>query len=124
MDIQKTPGFAGVNSTAGQEVFEKMQENTKRIEEERKSAAAEYLKEVVSRLKQNGVKYRVEVLVGNVADRLVDYAEDNDINLILIATHGRSGVSRWVRGSIADRILRAAGVPVLMLRAPGTMKGG
>ena len=97
-----------------------MQENTKRIEEERKSAAAEYLKEVVGRLKQNGVKYRVEAFVGKVADGLVDYAEDNDIDLILIATHGRSGVSRWVRGSIADRILRAAGAPVLMVRAPGT----
>ena len=45
----------------------------------------------------------------------------NDIDLILIATHGRSGVSRWVRGSIADRILRASSVPVLMVRAPGTM---
>lgn len=37
-----------------------------------------------------------------------------------IATYGRSGISRWVRGSIADRILRAARVPVLMVRAPGT----
>jgi len=44
--------------------------------------------------------------------------------MILIATHGRSGVSRWVRGSIADRILRASRVPVLMVRAPGTMGEG
>ena len=60
------------------------------------------------------------VVVGKVADTLVDCTEANNNDLILIATHGRSGVSRWVRGSIADRILRAASIPVLMVRAPGT----
>ena len=95
--------------------------NAKRIEEERKSSTEEYLKEVVSRFKQDGVKFQTEVIAGKVADTLVDYTEANNIDLILIATHGRSGVSRWVRGSIADRILRASRVPVLMVRAPGTM---
>jgi nucleotide-binding universal stress UspA family protein len=95
--------------------------NAKRIEDERKSSAEEYLKEVVSRIKQDGGKLQTEVVAGKVADTLVDYTEANNIDLILIATHGRSGVSRWVRGSIADRILRAASVPVLMVRAPGTM---
>jgi nucleotide-binding universal stress UspA family protein len=44
---------------------------------------------------------------------------NNDFDLIIIATHGRSGVSRWVWGSVAERILRSACVPVLMVRAPG-----
>ncbi len=61
------------------------------------------------------------VIVGEVADSLIDYSEANDIDLILIATHGRSEVSRWVRGSIADRILRASQIPVVMVRAPGTL---
>ena len=101
--------------------FRKIEENTKRIEEERKSSAAEYLKQVLSRIKQNRVKLETEVLVGRVADSLVDYTESKNIDLILIATHGRSGVSRWVRGSVADRILRASRVPVLIIRAPGTI---
>ena len=62
--------------------------------------------------------------MGSVADKLIDYAEANEVDMILMATHGRSGVSRWVRGSIADRILRASRVPVLMVRAPGTMGEG
>jgi nucleotide-binding universal stress UspA family protein len=102
--------------------FREIEKNTKRVEEERKSSATKYLKEVANRIKADGVKFQMEVLVGNAADQLIDYTEANNIDLILIATHGRSGVSRWVRGSIADRVLRSSKVPVLMVRAPGTMR--
>ena len=93
------------------------------MEEEEKTSAANYLKEVINRVKQGGIKYKTDVLVGKVADSLVDYVDANEIDLVLIATHGRSGISRWVRGSVADKVLRSANVPVLMVRAPGT-KGG
>jgi len=98
-----------------------IEENTKRIEEEKKSSAKDYLDQVASRLKHDGVELQTEVIVGTVAESLIDYTEANNIDMILIATHGRSGVSRWVRGSIADRILRGSSIPVLMVRAPGTM---
>jgi len=88
-----------------------------------KSLARDYLNQVVNRLKDNGTIFHMEVIVGRIAASLIDYAEQNDIDLILIATHGRSGVTRWVRGSIADKILRSSNIPVLMVRAPGT-KGG
>ncbi|MFC1799207.1 universal stress protein [Thermodesulfobacteriota bacterium] len=78
---------------------------------------------VANRLKREGVELKTEVLVGKVADRLADYAEKNHIDMILIATHGRSGISRWVRGSIAERVLRFANVPVLMVRAAGKSVG-
>ena len=54
---------------------------------------------------------------------IAEYATKNEIDLIVIATHGRSGVSRWVWGSVADRILRSACVPVMMVRAPGCVPG-
>ena len=98
--------------------LEKIESYTKKSKEKRKSTAEEYLKQVVNRLKRNGVKFQTEVLVGKVADRLVAYIEANDFDLILIATHGRSGVSRWVRGSVADRILHASHIPILMVQAP------
>ena len=93
------------------------------MELESKSEARDYLDQVVNRLKYEGTALHSEVIDGRVTESLVDYAEGNDIDLILIATHGRSGVTRWVRGSVADKILRSANVPVLMVRAPGT-KGG
>ena len=79
---------------------------------------------MVSQLGKEGIGFETEVLVGRTADTLVTYSEANDIDLILMATHGRSGISRWVRGSVADRILRASRVPVLLVRAPGTMNEG
>ena len=95
----------------------------KETESAMQSEAKDYLDQIKNRLKFEGTKLHSEVLVGRVADSLTDYAAKNDIDLILIATHGRSGVTRWVRGSIADKILRSSNVPVLMIRAPGT-KGG
>jgi nucleotide-binding universal stress UspA family protein len=89
----------------------------------RKSSAQDYLDKVATRIKHEGTTVRAEALVGRVTEILADYAEKNGIEIILIATHGRSGVTRWVRGSVADKILRSANVPVLMVRAPGT-KGG
>ena len=97
-------------------------ENIRRVEEKRQSAALEYLNSVERRLKQEGVKISAEVLVGGVAESLADYTETKGIDLIIIATHGRSGISRWVRGSIADRVLRFSPVPVLMVRANGSMR--
>lgn len=92
-------------------------------ESKRKSEAKDYLNQVADRFKHEGTAIHAEVIIGRVTESLIDYAEENKIELILIATHGRSGVTRWVRGSVADRILRSAHLPVLMVRAPGT-KGG
>ena len=98
-----------------------------KIMEEREAAgvkiARDYLDEVVSRLEHASAELYSEVLIGNVADSLADYSESNEFDLILIATHGRSGVSRWVRGSIADKVLRSSSIPVLMVRAPGSEGG-
>ncbi len=87
------------------------------------SAAKDYLDQVVNEFQHEGTALHSEVLVGRVADCLADYTKENDIDLILIATHGRSGVTRWVRGSVADKVLRSSNVPVLMVRAPGTKAG-
>ncbi len=95
----------------------------KKNESAGKYDAKDYLDQVINRLKHEGVELHSEVLVGRVADSLADFTEKNDFDLILIATHGRSGISRWVRGSVADKILRSSNIPVLMVRAPGTRGG-
>lgn len=92
-------------------------EERQRLENDSIDVARKYLDQLVQRLKDIGITAQSEVLHGHVIDELTDYADKNGVDLIIIATHGRSGVSRWVWGSIADRILRSAGVPVLMVRA-------
>jgi nucleotide-binding universal stress UspA family protein len=95
------------------------EEQWKQIEADRKLDAQNYLAQLVERLDFKGAQLETQVLSGKAADTLADYADGNDFDLIVIATHGRSGVSRWVWGSVADRILHSACVPVLMVRAPG-----
>ncbi len=96
----------------------------RRIESEHRTVAKNYLNQLVGRLKWDGISVQSEVLTGGrVADMVADYATKNAVDLIIIATHGRSGVSRWVWGSVADRVLRSACVPVLMVRAPGCVPG-
>jgi len=81
----------------------------------RKLEAQEYLEAVASRLSQEGIAVRTAVRRGDVAEEIIDHAAHCD--LIVMCTHGRSGLGRWVYGSITDRALRHAGVPILLVRA-------
>lgn len=92
-------------------------------ESEGKKMAENYLGGIADRLDTPGLTITVKALVGRVADSLIDYCIEDGVNLIIIATHGRSGVTRWVRGSVADKILRSSTIPVMMIRAPGTEEG-
>jgi nucleotide-binding universal stress UspA family protein len=88
------------------------------------AVARDYLVQLKERLNIGGAAtVRAEVIKGKAAESLADYVDGNGIDLVIIATHGRSGVSRWVMGSVADRMLRSVCVPVLMVRAPGCVPG-
>jgi nucleotide-binding universal stress UspA family protein len=65
---------------------------------------------------------KTEVVMGKAAESIAEYAEKRGVDLIAIATHGRSGVSHWVYGSAADKVMRSACVPVMMVRAPGCVR--
>jgi len=65
----------------------------------------------------------VDTLSGRVSDLVVDQAKEWRADLIVIGTHGRRGVSRLLIGSDAEQIVRAAPVPVLLVRAPETSAG-
>ncbi len=94
-----------------------------RVNEEAMNEAKEYLEKVAAKFKFDSAKVRWEVIMGIEADTIADFASEKKVDLIIIATHGRSGISRWVWGSVADRVLRSSCVPVLMVRAPGCVPG-
>ena len=98
-------------------------EEIQRVEQEMRASAENYLSQVMQRVKFNQANVKSEILNGRAAEVLADYAAQNGVDLIVIATHGRSGISRWIWGSVADRILRSSCVPVLMVRAPGCVPG-
>jgi nucleotide-binding universal stress UspA family protein len=99
------------------------EEQIRKAEAENKAEAEKYLGEIIARTRLDGPRTESAVLYGSVADTVAEFATKSQADVIVIATHGRSGVSRWVWGSVADRILRSSCVPVLMVRAPGCYPG-
>jgi nucleotide-binding universal stress UspA family protein len=81
-----------------------------------RAAAREYLDGVAQRLRSQGAPVDTRVLIGPPAMAILDYAQDHNVDLLAMATHGRSGVARMLLGSVADKIVRGAGVPVLLRR--------
>lgn len=87
--------------------------------------ARNYLSAVEKRLQQEGVNVRFSVRHGeNAAAEITDYAEVNDVALIAMSTHGRGGVSRWIFGSVAEKVLQGTNKPILLVRVPGISKTG
>ena len=76
----------------------------------------EYLSKIEKRLKDTGLNVRREVIAGKAADVVVDYVNNNSINLIVMSTHGRSGIGRWVFGSVAEKVLLGVTSPILLVR--------
>ena len=82
--------------------------------------AEEYLAAVATRLKEQGID-RVETSVwyGPAASAIVEAARLRKADLIVMSTHGRSGLGRLILGSVAESVLRGTATPILLLRAPG-----
>jgi nucleotide-binding universal stress UspA family protein len=76
-----------------------------------------YLQGVARDLEPSGAEVQCAVRFGSPADEILSYASQHDIKLIAMCTHGRSGLARWAYGSVADRVLREASCPVLLVRA-------
>jgi len=77
-----------------------------------------YLEKLAAPLREEGVNVKTAVVERDVvAEAIVDYAEQNDIDLIVMTTHGRSGLSRLVFGSVAESVVRHAPCPVLLIRS-------
>lgn len=74
-----------------------------------------YLTEAANKLKIDNVTAETVVLHGNAADKILEYAKNNQVDLIIISTHGSSGIARWAFGSVADKIVRYSTVPVLIV---------
>ena len=87
------------------------------------ASAKDYLSKVADDLKGDLTKEGVAVVTtiesGKAAEVILDYVDKNRVDLIAMTTHGRSGVSRWVMGSVADRIVHHSPVPVLLTSPPG-----
>ena len=86
------------------------------VDEKQKEAAERYLTNLAEELKKRGFKVTAMVRTGQqVAVEIIDFAKETGVDLIVMCTHGRSGISRWVLGSVAHKVLTQAETPILLV---------
>jgi len=88
-----------------------------------KASAAGYLEKMASGLKDKGITAIAEIRVGSAAEEIIKLADETRADLVAMSTHGRSGISRWAFGSVADKVLHAGNTPLLLVRVPGSREG-
>jgi nucleotide-binding universal stress UspA family protein len=79
--------------------------------------ATKYLESVKDIAKKNSIPAHIVVETGLAAEIIIEYAKNNFVDLIVMATHGRTGLQRWFYGSTAAKVLSGANHPVLLVRS-------
>ena len=92
--------------------------------QERLDWAREYLEGVATRIRERGIQVEVVITEDAPHVAITGFAEANEVDLIALCSRGHSGPSRWLMGSVADRIVRGASVPVLLVRAQQKQRTG
>jgi nucleotide-binding universal stress UspA family protein len=90
------------------------------VDEKQKDAAEKYLFNLAEEMKKRSLKVTSRVRTGQVvAMEIIDFAKESGVELIVMCTHGRSGITRWVLGSVALKVLTRAETPILLIRSKG-----
>jgi nucleotide-binding universal stress UspA family protein len=113
IDVTQMPWYGMFAASMDQATYEGA------IEDETKQSDA-YLDAVARQYTDSGITVTHELLRGRTVPQLVAVAQSGD--LIVIASHGRGGISRWFLGSVAEDLLRHATVPVLLIRAGSSVE--
>jgi len=76
-----------------------------------------YLDNIAKDLKMQGITASPVIAYGDTADQIIDFADANKTDLIIMSTHGHAGIKRWVLGSIAQKVLQGTNIPVLLVKS-------
>ncbi len=94
-------------------IQERFREKPEKLRKEAREKVAEDISDL---FEDAGLEYETAIVFGDPAREIVDYAEQNDIDQIVIGSHGRSGVSRILLGSVGEKVVRRAPMPVTVVR--------
>ena len=89
----------------------------KKMKQQAHAWAGEYLESLVADIEEQGVLVQKVTIYGRPHTVIAEFAESEEVDLIVMSTRGQSGLSRWLMGSVADRVVRGAKIPVLLVRA-------
>jgi nucleotide-binding universal stress UspA family protein len=85
--------------------------------------AKKYLDWLAGKLRDEGIPTTVRIVKGDAAHEILEYSSKSNIDLIIMTTHGNSGIVRWFLGSVADKVLRHSTSAVLLVTPHGTRSG-
>ena len=91
---------------------------TEKEMEQIKQEARDYLNKIGKGIRSEKVSVEIRVVIGNAAEEIIKAADEIDVDLIAMSTHGRHGISRWAFGSVTDKVLHGSHKPILVVRAP------
>lgn len=86
------------------------------LQEDTATECEDYLEHVAADLRAEGFRVTTETGTGPIAETILEFAQAAGADLIAMSTHGRSALARWFIGSTADKVVRAATLPVLLTR--------
>jgi len=93
------------------------QDTVESVVQSRSFEAGLYLKSVRKRSLPTTIEVETAVLSGPAAQTIITYAQENGVDLIVMTTHGRSGLTRWSFGRVTEKVLRRAPCPTVILRS-------
>jgi nucleotide-binding universal stress UspA family protein len=77
-----------------------------------------HLEDLAGRLRADGVEVSYHSVIGNIASEIAATVERESVDLVVMGTHGRSGIAHVVLGSVTEKVVRHSKVPVLTVRVP------
>ncbi len=86
--------------------------------EQSRTESGEELRKMIARQATNGFKPEIVIQVGFPAETILDFAQKQSIDLIVMGTHGLRGMDRWMAGSVTEKVIRKAKCPILAVRKP------
>ena len=87
-----------------------------RVSKAMHTAGEDYLEKICTQVSKEGINVTARIVEGDPAECIIELAQHDSVDLIAMATHGRSGMARWVLGSVADKVLHASKLPMWLVR--------
>ncbi len=87
----------------------------RQLDEAYNDETKEYLAKIADYLAGQGVKADTIAVAGSAAESILSYSKEHSIDLIVMSSHGRTGIARWAFGSVAEKVIRQSIVPVLII---------
>lgn len=102
------------------EILARRFETDTELNRQRREAAELYLAGTATSLRERGYDVATRAVMGEPVEEILSAADSESVAMVVMATHGRGGVERWVIGSVADKVMRLGHKPTLLMRPEGT----